>query len=189
MNEFITLLNDTSLYVILVAIFLSFLVRLLDYVIKVLYNNVLNKPHEIKTERIRNYLYEVLQLTIEQIISGCSYCIRAYVIQHYCDKDEFLASEHHPMYSNPKLFVDGLEEFLTTGEVNAVFKSYGVEDLWVKKLVLKRTYYVVIEFKQKVAILDATKSQLTILEFMLKLLDDFTTILGDCDETRIQMSN
>lgn len=190
MIEFIELLSNNKLETVLVAIFLVFLVKLLDFVMKLLYNSLSEKIRpaykEAKVEKIRKYLFQLLQLLMEQIVSSCPCCIRAYVIKEYCDKAEFLASENHPMYSAPKIFLDSLETYLTTGEISSTIKRYGTEKIIVKKLVLRHTYYFVIEMLGEAEIGEMVKNNVAIVEFMIKLLDDFTTLLGDtCDEHTI----
>lgn len=192
MSEFIDILNANKVETVIVAIFLFFIVRLLDFVLKLLYNSVSDKLkpelREVKVEKIRKYLFQMLQLLMEQIVSSCSNCIRAYVIKEHCDKSEFLASDNHPMYSEPKIFIDSLETYLTTGEISSTIKRYGTENIIVRKLVLKRTYYFVVEMLAETEIGDGLKNNVAIVEFMIRLLDDFTTLVGDmCDEYKIRI--
>lgn len=187
MSEFLDILNANRLETVVIAIFLLFITRLLDFFMKLLYTSLSDKIRpsyrEAKVEKIRKYLFQMLQLLMEQIVSSCGCCIRAYVIREHCDKGEFLASDNHPMYSAPKIFLDSLETFLSTGEISSTIKRYGTEKMIVKKLVLKGTYYFVIEMLENAEIGEIVKNNVVIVEFMIKLLDDFSTLLGEtCDE-------
>lgn len=187
MSELLTLLEENRLETILVAIFILFIMKLLDFVVKLLYSILVDRVNpvykEVKIERIKKYLLQLLDLTMEQMISANMSFIRAYVIRKNCDKYALIAAANRPMYSEPRIFIDDIECLIETGDVSITMKRYGTEYALARKVTFKATYYIVLEASTKVEMDEYIRSQLLIVEFMLKLLDDFVSLWGDgCDD-------
>lgn len=187
MSELLSLLENNKIETVLVAIFILFIMKILDFVIKVLYSTIADKVSpvykEAKVERIKKYLLQLLDLTMEQLISDHPAFIRAYVMRKCCEDVAIIAAANRPMYSEPRIFLDSVETLLETGEVSSTLRRYGTEHVIAKKVVLKNTYYFVLEATTEVPLSEQARGQILIIEFMLKLLDDFINLWGDnCDE-------